>query len=58
MHGNPSYFVGTYEKDGDIYVLYMEGGKYSYNTRFEAEPVDGGFIITGGLVDGEFFEKQ
>lgn len=58
VHGNESYFVGTYEKDGDVYILRMEGGQYSYNTEFIAEPVEDGFIITGGLVDGELFVKD
>jgi len=58
VKGNKVYFDGTYEKDGDVYVLHMDGETYSYNTRFEAEPVDDGLIVTGGLVNGELFVEK
>ena len=58
MYGKSIFFDGTYEKVGDNYVLYIDGEVYSYNTRFVAEPVEDGFIVTGGVVDGELFEKD
>lgn len=58
IFGHEVYFDGTYEKVGDVYVLHMDGETYSYNTRFEAKPVERGLIVTGGLVNGELFVKQ
>ena len=58
MYGNDIYFDGTYEKVGDVYYLYIDGESYSYNTRFEAVPVEDGFIVTGGVVYGEYFRKD
>ena len=56
--GIECFFKGTYEKEDNVYKLYIEGGEFSFNTVFTAEPVDDGLIITGGVVDSELFSKN
>jgi hypothetical protein len=60
MYGYELYFNGTYEDNNGVYILHIEGGEHSYNTRFEAVPVEDGLIITGGILDesGELFVKD
>ena len=54
-----TFFEGTYEKSGDMYVLYIKSTiKYITNTTFTAKPVKEGLLISGGAVDNVIFRKQ